>query len=57
MSTEATQPQKTTVEDLPEPEKELTLEEASQVKGGLPAVQKVRDAAARIHTNTGATDD
>lgn len=55
MSNEETQPQKNVVEDLPEPEKELTVEEASQVKGGLPAVQKVRDAAAR--TGLSATDD
>ena len=55
MSTEETQPHPNPVEDLPEPEKELTLEEASQVKGGLPAVQKVRDAAARIKLS--ATDD
>lgn len=35
------------VEDLPKPERELTEEEAKKVKGGLPAVQKIRDAAAR----------
>ena len=57
MSEEKTQPQRNSIEDLPEPEKELTIEEAAQGKGGLPAVQKVREAAARLHTNTGATDD
>lgn len=36
------------IEDLPQPEQELTAEEAKEVKGGigmlLPAIQKVREA-------------
>lgn len=35
------------VEDLPAPEQDLTDEESKDIKGGLPAVQKVREAAAR----------
>ena len=42
------------VEDLPEPEQELTDEESKNVKGGLPAVQKVREAAARAQSQNNA---
>lgn len=40
------------VEDLPQTEQELSAEEAKEVQGGLllPAVQKVREAAARLNT-------
>lgn len=53
MSDEKPQPQTNSVEDLPEPEKELTVEEASQVKGGLPAIQKVRESASRASFTSG----
>jgi len=44
------------VEDLAQAEQELTSEEAKDVKGGmlLPAVQKVREAAARSSTSSDA---
>jgi hypothetical protein len=42
------------VDDLPEPEQELTDEESQNIKGGLPAVQKVREAAARAQSQNNA---
>ncbi len=43
----ATAAGRTEMEDLPQPEKELTADEAKDVKGGLllPAVQSVREAS------------
>lgn len=48
----ATAAGRTEMEDLPQPEKELTADEAKDVKGGLllPAVQSVREAARRQST-------
>ena len=45
------------VEDLPRQEQELSDEEAKDVKGGLllPAVQKVREAAARTSSSSTST--
>ncbi len=45
------------VDDLPEPEQELTDEDAKNIKGGLPAVQKVRDAAARASSQNNVVPD
>ena len=45
------------VEDLPAPEEELTDEESKNVRGGLPAIQKVRDAANRSSSQNNILPD
>lgn len=48
------QERRVNLEDLPEPEQELTTEEAKDIKGGIPAVQKIRSPAAKTDTQSSA---